>query len=307
MPQRQTQNSRPQTLAPRTRRGSGFTLMELLVVVAIMILLFTIAVPSVRNLLNSGRISEASALMSSASASLRVYADQSPPFPVGSYQGVALLFTPSNEIRYVQHTYAAKDSSNNFIIQNGEGGYADLDREYLQLPAGVGVVGISMGAQSSAPYVYMLPPPFAVRFNPNGHLIARRSATTGTPPTPTYGTIFYDHDYDFVYSEISLPRSATYDPAPYDPDSPDYNVSNFDQAESPARNAQDTQKHFLPFDEIETVIGVMIYDKAEFASAGHSLKAVAAGGRIDDNARQWLLDNGEPLFFNRYNGSRIRP
>lgn len=292
--QHETRNGNRETRTRGSRGFRGFTLIELLVVVAIMILLFTIAVPGLRNLLNSGKTEQGVALISTATASIRVYANQSPAFTTGSYQGVALLFTPSNEIRYTQHVYYTSDSPGSFIIEDQEAGYVDIAREYVQLPTGIGALGLSMGDKGGSGYLHLVTPPFAIRFNPSGHLIARR--TPNIAALGDYGTVFYDHDYDLRYSETALPRSNTYDPAPYDPDSPSYDENNFNTTE---------QKYELPFDEIETVMGVLVYDKNAFAEQGHNLQL--SGGELDANARQWLLDNGETVFFNRYNGSRIRP
>jgi hypothetical protein len=160
-------------------------------------------------------------------------------------------------------------------------GYWDLRGvDYISIPDGVGVVGISRVGNT----VRFLAPPFAIAFNEKGQMSFGDIT----------GRIYYDSDGDTTY-DMSDGRPNNYDPSAWD-------------GESGANNAdidEDTLVRELPFEAIECVPGVVIYDSGDFATAGFDL---SGGGAVTLNSAegQWLEANGKTLFFSPSTGVALR-
>lgn len=280
----------------------AFTLIELLVVVAIMIALFTIAIPGMRALLRSGDTERAVTMIEAAVSSTRTLTGQPPttPFGEGEYQGAALIFTPANELRMVKHDPFVKNGGIYLYRTPGRpdrAGYVDVDREYFLLPASVGVVGLMKNpANGQNTFV---PPPFAIRFGPEGHMLASsvdRNPGAGASIDPI-GVVTYDGDQDGDYSDTSRWNGGVWEPTEYDPQSADYDIAKaFDPA---------SQRQLFPWDELDAVLVVYVYERQAFLDAGNTY-AKGNGAWLNDAARQWIEENGEYVFFNRNIGTRIR-
>jgi len=213
-------------------------------------------------------------------------------------------------------------------------GYIDEQSEkYVKLPNGVGVVGI---ARHTAAQPHLLAPPFAIRFDNNGHL---RIDGTHAPPAAYArhpngaGHLFYDGDYNGDWGGGNRwphtaagtgthPRDNGYDPAVWDPEIAGKTQYNPD-TDGPLNNTNPqgifhtkAQKFMLPFDAMETVIGVIAFNKTSLYDqfGKDALKAVDNNnadppnhGNLRPDVRQWLLENGKVMFFNRYSGAIIKP
>ena len=283
--------------APNTERR-GFTLAELLVVITVIVLLFTVVAPNFSSMISSGIEDSAVSVISAATATGRVYATRTQSFSAGSYQGAGLLFTPSGEVRVVYHIESAANGGNRLVDMNPpRAGYADLPSEdRFSLPAAVGVVGITRGGDIGNGTAYLMPPPFAVRFNSDGSLISRRSIQ-GTSDR----AMIYDGDLGGSYVNTNS-RTSSYNANLYDPRSSEYASANFDTS---------TGKIKFNLDGIDTVVGVIAFKMNDFLEAGHKLGGTGASlgtqGQVSATAATWIKNNGRTIYFNRYTGTAITP
>ncbi len=305
---------------PTHRRSGrpGFTLAELMVVIGIIVLLIAVAVPSVSAIYESGRVEAGVNTVSAAVAAARAYAgrdtmfvedldEDTPGIQSGEYSGVALLFTPMRELRIVQNTELAKTTGGNYLetLSTALNGYVDINRDYIRVPKGVGFVGISRGS-SPTNSLQLMAPPFAVRFNPEGNLIAGQSS---------HRFVYYnadrddDDEIDTGVNRGNPYGSDPYVPGEWDPESPLYSPGS---SPRPGKAEKD-DKYRLPFDEIETVVGLIVFDLNQFRSAGHRLYDQMSasdgsnwGGGDDDQAGKWIVENGQPVFFSRYSGAVMK-
>ena len=294
---------------------SAFTLIELVVVIVIIGIVIAVLFPALGAMRRSARTTGGQNAVKTAIIAARAYAtrdlnarfiDIASTGKHGQYSGVAALFTPANEIRLVENTPYAVDHKNKLLEIKPpprQNGYIDIPgREYIRLPSDIGVMGIRRGGSFSDPVLRLLAPPFAVRFNERGQLIARSKE----------GHVYYDGDYNGVWT-IGSRRPPNYAPHQWDPE-----ASGF-KKDSSARRYQ------LPFEQVETVAGVIVYEKSSF----HQLSPVLAGEyKIPDSTKQgdldpellWLLgkrksnsnkkiydhDRAVPLFFSRSAGTVMR-
>ena len=277
------------------KRG-GFTLAELLVVITVIVLLFTVVAPNFSNMISAGIEDSAVSVISSATATARVYATRTQSFSAGSYQGAGLLFTPSGEVRVVYNIEGASDGGGQRLVDKSppKAGYADLPSEdRFNLPEAVGVVGITRGNSG----LYVMPPPFAVRFNSDGSLISRRTAKGDSSNMAMY----YDGDINTQYV-LSNKRTSTYNANLYDPRSTEYAPANFDSG---------TGKIKFGIDGIDTVVAVIAFKMNAFLEAGHKLggtgSSLGTQGQVSAAAATWLKNNGRTIYFNRYTGTAITP
>lgn len=320
-------NSKPAP-QPALPRCAGFTLTELLTVIAILIIVVAIGVPAFNQFIASGREEAAVTTATAAVAAARSYATRDIQFVdddldgnpnnglhgAEGYSGAAALFTPDWKIRYVENVERARDGSDNFLeLHDGEpnsisggpyNGYEDIDGlEYLELPRGAAVVGVARNNNGLVLY----PPPFAIRFNSDGVLIPAQPS--GSPQR----AVHYDGDYNSEYV-TSRTRSNPYGSSRYNPEEWDPTSNNYAGDFEPDTNSNSPDPHAradkrkLPFERIEAVVGVIVFDYGAFNQAGHRLiwpELTASGnhgGADEEEAYDWILDNGTPLMFNRYTG-----
>ncbi|MEM0913610.1 MAG: prepilin-type N-terminal cleavage/methylation domain-containing protein [Planctomycetota bacterium] len=220
------------------------------------------------------------------------------------------------------------DVSPDFIVLNG---FTDvLGREPIQLDPATGVVGIVRApddATHNAVYpvrltnsdtTRLIPPPFAVWFSPSGSIVAGIPLLTGAPSEVDRSrnrVLYYDGDHTRdrgVANHIDVDRlgvgnwnssrrttpgigPATYDVDLFDPSSSQY----------AAATAFDTNlnRAILPFEEIETVVGVIVYDKSAFRAAGFDWPADATTGL---EIAEWITENGTAVFFSPTSGVAFR-
>ena len=284
----------------------GFTLAELLVVITVIVLLFTVVAPNFNAMISAGIEDSAVSVISAATATARVYATRTQSFSAGSYQGAALLFTPSGEVRVVHHIEAAADGLGQRLVDKSppKAGYADLPGEdFFTLPEAVSVVGITRGSNagigSGAANLFVMTPPFAVRFNSHGTLISRRTAKGDASNMAMY----YDGDGNTQYV-LGNQRASGYNPNLYDPRTSQYVSSNFVGG-----------KIRFGIDGIDTVVAVIAYKALDLANANvdgdnnplNDLTGIVPAGQLKASVATWIIDNGRTIYFNRYTGTAISP
>jgi len=282
-------------------RAAAFTLAELMVVVTVIVLLLTIIVPSVSNMLGSGRITAARDLMGSVAASARSVARLKPPFSKGEYAGSAIVVT-ATDLRVAKNINpaSAKDGSSTGPELNSDYfAYRDADNyDYVQIPEGVGVIGISRGGSIGSGKLKLLSPPFTIRFNPSGAMFVINN--NSDPAT----RVLYDGDYNGGYSPNKDRDSTTFDPDEYDPESSVFKTSNY------ASGGQEHDLLKLPIEALDSVAGVILYDKKAFNDSFPNglVKLFETTSTFAANTEgKWLMDNGTIIFFNRYSGAVISP
>jgi prepilin-type N-terminal cleavage/methylation domain-containing protein len=300
------------------RAAAGFTIPELLVVISIMLLLFTVGLPNLKSLFKSARGESGPQIVSAAAATARAYATRSPYFSVGDYQGTAIIVTPANELRIAEHNPSAtgpigdpQSQPPNLLSGAGNAGYSDVPGlEYVQLPEDTGLVGV---VRDDTGGLKLLAPPFAIRYNRMGNLVAfsKKDVASGGGSTQAsaFGSdfVYYDgFDYNGQYANSNpRGRAATYDPKDYDP--------GFNLQGRTTRNYDTTRSRFkLPFEELETVVGVIFFSRSELegmsGGSGYPNNTTesmlkSAGGKLTPAVTTWLLQNGQLLMFNRYTGA----
>ncbi len=310
----------------RDESRSAFTLAELLIVITVIVLLFTIIAPSFKQLLTTGTRESATSTVGVAATTIRSYATKTKAFNVNSYQGTALIFTPANEIRFVISDDSCVDGANASLSAKSpqQAGYVDVPgQDYVQLPDDTGVIGVTRGGAFGSGVVRLYTPPFAVRFNGQGNLIARTASTNYD------GCVYYDGNGDgqcVVTKNRQSPylfdgfTTGAYDPTRWDPSNKIYQP--FNDATTNAGIATNTTglvagvagayngRYKLPFEQIDSVVGVLIYSKSDLASANISLASdttAGTNGALPAAAASWLTTNGTYIYFNRYSGAIIRP
>lgn len=322
-------NTMNPSAAHRSPRRNAFTLTELLVVIGIMMLLMAVGIPATKTLFGSGQAESAINAISAAVSAARTYAGLNPTFDIGSYSGVAIIFDSSNQMRLTRNVdkdpnkpgtdKMLRDETNKELeLPDGFGnfgrypvnGYIDLPRDYLSIPAGVGVVGIVRGPKGNSATgdnLKLLAPPFAVRFNEYGTLVpgtASNPKRSGGSPE-VENIVIYDGNYDDKYitgtgegSDRTKPYGGgTYDPLKWDPESETFDL----RMTLTGLGSRTNSRAKVPFERLEAVIGVIVYDKK---SLTEELKGEMVKG---DLAYEWLRTNGTPLFFNRYTGTVVTP
>jgi len=289
--------------APSSAGRSAFTLIELLVVIAIIALLMTLAFPAIAVMqrLTQGGTTETTigvAVRTAAAYAAKPKPSLSNPYnaipPTLVSNGAAVIFTPSGDIRVVEaDPLAAYGGIPLQAMSPPRYGYKDVaNHDYITLPGHAGVVGIvRRGGQ-----LYLLAPPFAVRFDRYGQI------STGSNVGEESHMVFYKSKNN-TYYDVGSVRPSSYDPSTWDSRSSDWDSDKTDNSGLIPD---------LPFEQIETVVGVLMFNMNDFKSAGHTLEA--SGGNLADAARDWLretksdgtLKNAKLLFFSRNSGAILR-
>ncbi len=327
---------RPDAIHPDSR-PAGFTLVELLVVIALIVVLLTIIVPATDALFESGTVQQSVNTVSAGLSTARTQVARKPPFRPTSegYSGTAVVVTPAGELRFTRNADGVLDSDDRPLEQPqtssparvAVNGYTDVgNADYLSMPDGGGLVGITRTPNVDG--LKLLAPPFAIRFTQDGQLTVGGSAATALTKERAKRLVFYDGDYDGKYQVFDSTRAnprggGEYVPGRWDPSSsryagdyiPDDDRSSPDPFKPPASDTANPNagKRKLPFERLEAVVGVVVFDKAALREAGHRLYGVMAtdsDGQWPDTdsgaAGQWIMKNGTPLFFGRYTGEVIK-
>ncbi len=303
----------------------AFTLVELLTAIGIIAVLAAAVFPAVRAINRTGGREAGVNTIAVAATTARTYATKlsrvdlktigNPNFTAATFSGVAMLFTPNGEIRIVENDQAAISTGSSLLeeLSPSRNGFTDMqDVEYIQLPRNTGVVGITKANQS---YPYLYPPPFAVRYDRGGSMIIGDTNDRKA---------YYDSNYD---GQMRTSTGTGYDrSSPYFASATHYNPDDWDSrrpgyptgsstTDNPGLHTN-TSKHKLPFEEVETVIGVLVFSDPDFRAAGHNfLPDTSVGQRpINSSARAWLLDtdasgnlkNSKLLLFSRLTGNIVR-
>jgi len=95
-----SQSGRSRVSRPVPRRDAGFTLLELLVVLGIIVLLATLAAPQVLRYLGKARTDAARAQISAISTALELYALDNGSFPAQQVGLAALIKAPGGQPRW---------------------------------------------------------------------------------------------------------------------------------------------------------------------------------------------------------------
>ncbi|MEM1209767.1 MAG: type II secretion system protein [Planctomycetota bacterium] len=344
-------NFAPRT-APTARRG--FTLVELIVVLSIIVIASAITFPFIgamtRDLSATSGVNTVQAATMAARAyatrdkSARVLDANAAPPITAEYSGSAALFTPDNLIRIVENAGNGAEDARYLTNSTGDflesaystngvelNGFVDvLGREPIQLDPNTGVVGIIRAPDDgthnnlyrvrlSGETTRLIPPPFAVWFSPSGSIVAGVPLLSGTPDEVDRSrnrVLYYDgnHTRDLGNTDhIDVRRTgagawtssrratpgvgpSTYDANQFDPASGQY-------VRATAFN-EDLNRAVLPFEEIEAVVGVIVYDKADFRGAGFDWPATSNAEGQD--MAEWLTDNGTAVFFSPTSGVAFR-
>jgi len=281
----------------RVQRRRGFTLIELMFVIGVIGITLGLAFPAITALTAQVDTSAGVNAINTAITAARAVAvepkqgarfqDIDGSASLDGYSGAAMIVTPAGEIRFAMNTPYAQSAGNDFlelISPDNFNGYADVPNlDAVELPGNAGVVGL-VRSDTGAPS--LIPPPFGIRFNEDGHLIPSATSTTGNNAPKM---IVYDSDGDGTYDR-SADRTSSYNPDSVDP-----------AYGSPSRTSEGQWSFDIEI--FESVAAVAVYDENDFRNSGHSLAATGAGGNpISTTARDWILANGTVLFFNRYSG-----
>lgn len=343
-----------------TLRPRGFTLPELLVVISIIILLVSVALPGIKGMVTSQRVNSAIDAISSVVRTARAESLIAPEMINSDYAGTAVLFTPQNEMRIVKHQDSTRFvDSNSQQLKGVFHAYKDLpNAPSVTLAKEVGVIGIT---RSSTGPVLLLAPPFAIHFNRSGNQVATAYSASAQDKGLVSETnalvedlIFYNGNYDrntLQASTSTLPldkiaatflnnRAAVqfhrnkpmnggeYNPDKWFPHDPDYAMNAMDGDEDVLQPGKlfitrpkpnwpknvNEGKYKLPFEAIEAVMGIIVYNRQELRKTNIALDASGVEGGLDTNARKWLLGdgtsdntgNGQTIFFNHYTGAGIK-
>ncbi len=276
----------------------GFTIVELMVVVSLIALLIGVSVPLVFKIDEMSRdrtgINSIGVAVTGARAyATRRIADSLTPAEA-EYSGAAVLVTPMNVLRII--------SDDQSLETGGKSSYVDIAKiDPISTPRGVGIVGITRFGGSAAANFVLLPPPFVIRFNKNGQLVAEGN-----------GALTNEAVRNLIYYE----GGTSTRPAGYSPVSAGNLANNYDPdaASIEQQWVAASRKYKLPFAVMESVIGVITYSKADFEDAGGKFPdGVPANiptlGCLDGSCgsiTEWMFDNGNVIFFSRNTGTIMR-
>ena len=259
------------THAPR----AAFTLIELLVVISIIALVMIATFPVLSAMQSGSRDAAGYNTVAVATSAARQLATSKKtkfdPLTGGqAFSGTAALFTNTGDIRIVENDPALNPDQD-------KRGYKDVEgRDYIRIPQRVGILGVARGSGAGLNGLRLLAPPFAIRFNQSGGIVAG-GTTTGNGAF----NVYYSADGTTVAATNARPN--TYNP---------------NAAASKTWN-NGLGKYNLPFNRVESVVAVIVFED------DGSLDLTATGNGYIDNPGP-ILDRGKIVFFSRYTGAPLR-
>lgn len=292
----------------RARANAGFTVLELLVVMSVMVLLLGALVPAIWNVENEGRLSAGVNTVTAAVQAARAYAIERKAdlisIPGAAHSGSGIIFAPGGEMRHVINFQSARaDNSNQDELETvGYNGYRDIPaREYGLLPAGVDLVGIVGEGQ-------LVFPPFGIRFDRQSRLVPgidpRTDSGHADHASADFSTfIIYDSNSNGLYG-IDAARPGTFGYAQYK--TWDHSRDDFEDIKASGAGFNETVsggRYNLPFERLEPVIGVIVYSKFDFEDSGAS-DLLAWVKAVDSDTGK--LANGTLVYFGRYSGTAVK-
>ncbi len=168
----------------------GFSIIELMVVIAIAVLIVAIGLPSMNAMISGGKVDSGINTVSSAAQAIRVYSSydraplQLPGGVQGTYNGTALIFLDT-ELRLARHSQSTPwPFGGQPYFQPDYSAFTDIPkRDAIRLPSDVGVAGIVAPGGNAAL------PPFAMHFDRQGVM---RSGLPGTTAAARETQVYYD-------------------------------------------------------------------------------------------------------------------
>ncbi len=294
--------SLPRRAPGRPRAAGAFSLIEMMAVISVMAILLAITFPLYNSIERSNREGAGVNTLNVALTAIRAYSSRTRAGidlgggTTGNYSGTALIFTPSGEMRLTENTQFCKDAGGGWL-EPTRNGYTDIpDRPAIALPKGAGFVGIKRNG-SGADDLILIAPPFAIRFDERGKLIAGANVSS-----PDDRVVFYDGNYNGQYA-VSSTRVANYDPADWIEAPP---LGNGTADALTAWWNVSAQKYRLPFEVLEAVPAVIVFNQFDFEDAGFNLKATGTNGNLSSGAKDYILKRGRIVYFSRYTGNVIR-
>ncbi len=295
----------------------AFTLMEMLIVLMVMVILGGLSFPLLRVLWSTDAVLGGVETIGVAVRANKPFAlrevidlgDINSDYAGATYSGTAIIFTPAGEIRLVENDQAARDDAGDVLEEQSYNGYRDIPNvKYVQLPERASVFGI-IRLRDMGGHLVFLPPPFAINFDENGQLIGGAGVGSSGGDAVGPGLVVYDSNYDGLY-DIGKRRKASYQPEQWDPSTKIYETSLDSNNSTKPGIHPETQRHKLPFEVLDSVIGVVVYDvepfREEFSIEQQPRPYMIISGLSASPHKQmskWLLKNGSFLFFNRYTGN----
>ena len=295
--------------ASRGSRRRAFTLTELLIVMGVIILAVTLAIPAIRALTGSRSEQAAQNVLAGVLARARTEA-----IGLQEPQGVLFLIDPiSDRVTCVQVVASPAQipitgvsNSSDVLTVTGPFGlasviYLDLapDHDPVTLPAGVRLQMLKEPVQMFTPQsTQQFRSPIAEQFLGFERLSTFFPGANVNPDPPRIGgVILFDGEgritvksYGFKVWDLFNNRQTA------------LGQMLFPQGTTPAtvdwptRATQFTQL-------VKSQVGLILFDREIFASQGFSDQ----DGQVNENQKEtWLAQNATPIFVNRYNGTLMR-
>ncbi|MDB5357229.1 MAG: Verru Chthon cassette protein [Phycisphaerales bacterium] len=275
----------------RPRTGRGFTLVEMLVVLGIVILFVTLAIPAISAITGTRSISAAENQISAVLARAREEA-----IGIQDFRGVFFYLDP-REDRVVAALVRPAD------LQNKPGLLLlDLveNRDYLMMPQGIRVQtlldsSVLPGAPASPlkdRYLGFNPPP------------------SSADNTLYGGVILFDGQGRLVSKNYAFQMQL---PDPQNPGNPGPGMT--DMAVMFKTSFAGTFPNYGPSNAnlapLRSQMGLVLFDNAAFKAQGFTdgdpiLDKINASATTEVNEETWLDTNSTPILINRFNGTLIR-